>query len=765
MPTTMRIPMASLAFFMVMETLLVSVVHSVSISSGTDAYIVHMDAAAMPKVFTGTHHWHEAILASESLVEPQMASAGSRLLYSYNQVVNGFSASLSKAQLEQIRKSPGFLSAYQDKVLTIDTTHTFEFLGLNAESGMWPNSDYGEGIIIGVIDTGIWPESRSFGDDGMSDVPTRWKGECQDNPDFSASMCNRKLIGARFFNRGLLAQYPSLSDTIINSTRDYDGHGTHTSSIAAGNCVMNASYFGYASGRACGVAPRARLAAYKVFWDGIGFSSDLLAAFDQAISDGVDIISVSMSLRSASLYEDPIAIASFTAMEKGIFVSASAGNQGPMSKSVRNVAPWLLTVGATNIDRKFLATAILGNGVEVLAESLYFGNASLNSLPLHHSSDSEACNSVEVLNNIGYKVVICKCLSEAINTQLFVISNSKVAGALFLTSYPVQLLTNRYVTPAAILNPNDSSLVHDYVSSSDSPIVSLRFGKTVTGTKPAPSVASYSSRGPSPTTPMILKPDLVAPGTLVLASWPMNSSVVTVHEQPLFSEFNLMSGTSMACPHASGVAALLKATHPDWSGAAIRSAMMTTADVLDNTESPIASIIRDAQPATPLDMGSGQLSPNKAMDPGLVYDISPQDYVKFLCGLNYTKEQMQTITGKSLNNDTCSEANLDLNYPSFIATFKFSEPSHMKKFSRTLTNVGDGNATYTAKLTSLDGFKVTVIPQTLVFKEKKSKASFTLSIEVRNPKFSMGLAVSSLSWVDDRGKYKVTNPIVVMLLA
>ncbi|CAN6439160.1 unnamed protein product [Victoria cruziana] len=760
----MRMAMAGFACFVLMESLLVSVVHSVPVSSRTGAYIVHMDAAAMPKVFTGCHYWYEAMLSSESLLEPPMASVGSRLLYSYKQVASGFSASLSKAQLEQIKKFPGFLSAYRDKVLTVDTTHTSEFLGLNAETGIWPDSGYGEDVIIGVIDTGVWPESRSFADDGMTDVPTRWKGECQDGPDFAASMCNRKLIGARFFNRGFLSQYPGLSDTIINSTRDYDGHGTHTSSIAAGNYVMNASYFGYARGRASGVAPRARLAAYKVFWDGIGFSSDLLAAFDQAISDGVDIISISMSLQSASLYEDSIAIASFAAMEKGIFVSASAGNQGPKPKSVRNVAPWLLTVGATNIDRKFLATASLGNGVEISGESLYFGNASLNSVPLYHSNETETCNSVEVLNNIGYKVVICRCISATMNIQLFVVSNSNVAGALFLTSYPVQLTTNRYMTPAAILSPKDSSLVHDYVSGSNSPTVSLHFGETVTGTKPAPSVASYSSRGPSPTTPMILKPDLVAPGTLVLASWPMNSSVATVREQPLFSEFNLMSGTSMACPHASGVAALLKATRPDWSAAAIRSAMMTTADVLDNTDSPIASSIRDAQAAAPLDMGSGQLNPNKAMHPGLVYDISRPDYVKFLCGLNYTKEQMQTITGKSLTDDACSNSNLDLNYPSFIASFNFSEPGRAKKFRRTLTNVEDGGATYTAKLTPLDGFKVTVAPQALVLKEKNSKASFTLSVEARSPQTSKGLAVSSLTWVDDRGKYKVTSPIVIMQL-
>ncbi|XP_058208078.1 subtilisin-like protease SBT3 [Rhododendron vialii] len=209
------------------------------------------------------------------------------ILYTYDNAVHGFSAVLSKDEMETVKKSPGFLSAYGDKQVTVDTTHTFEFLLLNPVTGFWPASDYRKDVIIGVIDSGVWPESKSYHDEGMTMVPSKWKGTCVAGQEFNLSLCNLKLIGARYFNKGMIATNPNITIS-MNSARDTRGHRSHTSSIAAGNYIVEASYFGYATRTARGIAPKARLAIYKVTWDEGQYASDVIAGIDAAVSDGVD---------------------------------------------------------------------------------------------------------------------------------------------------------------------------------------------------------------------------------------------------------------------------------------------------------------------------------------------------------------------------------------------------------------------------------------------------------------------------------------------
>lgn len=717
-----------------------------------------MDLSAMPKAFSSHHSWYLSTLASIS-DSSKLVSATNKnsLVYVYTNAIHGFSASLSPSELEVIKNTPGYLASTRDMAVKIDTTHTSQFLGLNSNSGAWPKSDYGRNIIIGVVDTGIWPESKSYNDNGMTDVPSRWKGECESGTQFNSSLCNKKLIGARYFNKGLIASDPNVT-IAMNSARDTEGHGTHTSSTAAGSRVESASYFGYAPGAATGMAPKAHVAMYKALWDEGTMSSDILAAIDQAIEDGVDVISLSLGLDGRPLYDDPVAIAAFAAMEKGIFVSTSAGNEGPDGQTLHNGTPWVLTVAAGTADREFLGTLTLGNGVSVTGLSLYPGNSS--------SSDSSivflnTCLEDKKLKKNAYKIVVCYDANGSISDQVYNISKSNVSGGVFITNTTDLESYLQSEFPAIFLNFQDGAKVMEYLKNSPSPKARLRFQVTHLGAKPAPKVADYSSRGPSQSCPFILKPDLMAPGSLILASWPQKLSATAIKSGELFSNFNILSGTSMACPHAAGVAALLKEARPNWSPAAIRSAMMTTADVLDNTQGPIRDIGRNNNAASPLAMGAGHINPNKALDPGLIYDVTPEDYINLLCGLDFTSKQIKAITRSS--SYSCSNPSLDLNYPSFIGYFNYnnskSDPKRIQEFNRTVTNVGDGKSTYTAKLTPMNDYKVSVAPEKLVFKEKYEKQSYKLRIE--GPLLVDNYLVhGSLSWVETSGKYVVKSPIV-----
>nr|XP_043637397.1 subtilisin-like protease SBT3 [Erigeron canadensis] len=743
---------------------------SLIVLTNAETYIVHMDLSAMPKLFSSHHNWFSATLNSISTTtttttDNSLATTSSKLVYTYTNAINGFTAVLSPSELEILKKSPGYLSSMKDTKIELDTTHSAQFLGLNPNSGAWPVSSFGEDVIVGVVDTGVWPESGSFNDHGMTRVPARWKGECQAGYMFNSSLCNKKLIGARYFNKGLLAKYPNLTIS-MNSARDTDGHGTHTSSTAAGSYVKHASYFGYGTGIAMGMAPRARVAVYKAIFDEGALVSDILAAIDQAIADGVDVISLSLGADGIPLHQDPIAKATFAAIEKGIFVSTSAGNSGPYLGSLHNGTPWVLTVAASTIDREFTGLLTLGNGVSVSGLSLYPGNLNSTKAPVVYVG---ACEKHLDPKKVDQKIVVCLDSNDTLGEQFRNVRSSKVLGAIFITDNTDLEFFIQSTYPALFLTPQSGQIVIDYVQKikTQPAKVHIKFQGTRVGAKPAPRVSSYSSRGPSYSVPVVLKPDLTAPGSLILAAWPDKVSAASIKtgsstepEQLLFSKFNLLSGTSMSCPHASGVAALVKAAHPDWTPAAIRSAMMTTSDILDNTFQPIQDIGDDNKPATPFAMGSGHVAPNKALNPGLIYDLKSQDYVDLLCGLNYTKVQIQTITRSSSNN--CSNPSLDLNYPSFIAYFNGNDKSSSKviqEFKRTVTYVGTGSSTFTAKLTPVGQLRVSVSPETLSFKSKNEKKSYTIRIEGSNT-MKDEIVFGFLSWIDSKGKFVVRSPIV-----
>ncbi|XP_060217392.1 subtilisin-like protease SBT3 [Lycium barbarum] len=727
-------------------------------------YIVHLDKSLMPNVFPDHHHWHTSTIDSIKAVVPSSVDrfhSAPKLVYSYDNVFHGFSAVLSKDELAALKKLPGFISAYKDRTVEPQTSHTSDFLKLNPSSGLWPASGLGQDVIIGVLDSGIWPESASFQDDGMPEIPKRWKGICKPGTQFNTSTCNRKLIGANYFNKGILANDPTVNIS-MNSARDTDGHGTHVASIAAGNFAKGVSHFGYAPGTARGVAPRARLAVYKFSFNEGTFTSDLIAAMDQAVADGVDMISISYGFRFIPLYEDSISIASFGAMMKGILVSASAGNRGPGIGSLNNGSPWILCVASGHTDRTFAGTLTLGNGLKIRGWSLFPARGLVKDSTVIYNKTLSDCSSEELLSQVEgpeRTIIICDDNGD-FSDQMRIVTRARLNAAIFISQDPGVFRSATFPNPGVVINKKEGKQVINYVKNSVAPTASITFQETYLDVKPAPVVAASSARGPSRSYLGISKPDILAPGVLILAAYPPNVLATTIGANiELSSDYILESGTSMAAPHAAGIAAMLKAAHPDWSPSAIRSAMMTTADHLDNTRKPIKDS-DDNNAATPLDMGAGHVDPNRALDPGLVYDATPQDYVNLLCSLNFTEEQFKTIARSSANHN-CSNPSADLNYPSFIALYSLEGNFTLleQKFRRTVTNVGQGAATYKAKLKAPKNSTISVSPQTLVFKNKNEKQSYTLTIRYIGDE-GQSRNVGSITWVEENGNHSVRSPIV-----
>ncbi|RAL43845.1 hypothetical protein DM860_014346 [Cuscuta australis] len=735
-----------------------------------ETFIVHVAKSEKPGVFSTHEDWFSSIVRRLS----PLTRRRSELLYTYGRAVHGFSARLTRFQASELQNVPGVISVLPDQVRRVHTTHTPQFLGLSQSFGIWPNAEYADDVIVGVLDTGIWPERPSFSDEGLSSVPSGWKGKCEVGRDFPAGSCNRKIIGARTFYRGYEAALgrPMDESEESKSPRDTEGHGTHTASTVAGSVVANASLFEYARGEARGMAVKARIAAYKICWSSGCYDSDILAAMDQAVEDGVHVISLSVgSSGYASPYDrDSIAIGAFGAGAHGVLVSCSAGNSGPSPSTAVNIAPWILTVGASTIDREFPADVILGDGRIFSGVSLYSGESLGESkLPVVYGGDcgSKYCYSGELnTSKVTGKIVLCDRGGNARIAKGGAVKDAGGAGMILanLADSGEELVADAHLIPASMVGVTAGDEIRTYVRSDPSPTATISSRGTVIGTSPpAPRVAAFSSRGPNHVTPEILKPDVIAPGVNILAGWTGAVGPADLDIDRRRVEFNIISGTSMSCPHASGLAALLRKAHPEWTPSAIKSALMTTTYNLDNSGSNFTDLATGKE-SNPFVHGSGHVDPNRALNPGLVYDLAVSDYVDFLCSIGYDNKRISVFVKGNTSVD-CSTRDLgtpgSLNYPSFSVIFRGNKSE--VKYKRSLTNVGsEKDVVYAVKVNAPPGVEVSVSPTKLAFDEEHNTLSYEITFKSSvgfngvKPSSSFG----SIEWAD--AAHRVRSPIAVV---
>ncbi|QCE16708.1 Peptidase S8 [Vigna unguiculata] len=730
-----------------------------------DVYIVYMGAA---KDSPRDDH---AYLLNSVLERNQNA-----LVRNYRHGFSGFAARLTKEEANSIAHRPGVISVFRDPILKLHTTRSWGFLkdqsplpkthGPNRTSNSAPSSD----VVIGILDSGIWPESASFSDKGMGPVPSRWKGTCMNSYNFNSSNCNRKIIGARYYRD------PN-GDKEFETPRDIDGHGTHVAAIAVGVTVPGVSYYGVAAGTARGGSPESRLAIYQVCFKYECPGSAILAAFDDCIHDGVDVISVSIGgipgLRS-DLKHDPIAIGSFHAVERGILVAASAGNSGPTLNTVVNDAPWVFSVAASSIDRDFKSNLVFGDSKVIKGEALNFSPLSnLPKYPLVYGESAKAKNARSAdarqcfpgafaKRLVKGKIVICDGEDHSYRTSLKVQAVGEVSGVgVIHVSDPVGGAEREDFGdfPVTEISSKDAHIIFQYVNSTSNPVATILPTVSTLDFKPAPIIPSFSGRGPSDFSKNILKPDIAAPGVNIVAAWIGNrTGGVPKHKKP--SQFNILSGTSMACPHVSALAANIKSQNPTWSASAIKSAIMTTATQKNNLKGPIRT--ETGSTATPYDYGAGQMTLYEPFHPGLVYETNTVDYLNYLCYIGYNTTVVKIISRFVPNNFSCPKDSSsyhisNINYPSIAISDL--QGKKVVEVTRTVTNIGEENETiYSPVIDAPSGIKVNLIPNKLQFTKNSRKLSYRVIFSFTST-MSMDQLFGSITW--SNGKYAVRSPFVL----
>ncbi len=706
----------------------------------------------------------DALDASHDQVLREVGASTKTKVQDFTNAVNGFSAILSHEAAERLAGNPKVALVIPDVLRTTsskgsgsggggswwdsnDDASTASYLGISGRNGLWSKGINGTGVTVGVIDSGIWPEQPMFADDGTlaphTPLDTSDRSACEFGsavPGDVPFTCNNKLVGARSF----LDTYGALTGFgpgEYGTARDDEGHGTHTASTAAGNANVRATIFGRYVGTTSGIAPKAQIIAYKALGALGGYTSDIMAAIDQAIADGVDVINYSVGGGPSLIGGD--AIEYLFAADAGIWVATSAGNDGPGASTIGGPAdvPWVTAVGANTQKRFYEGSIRLDNGQTFKGSSITRGTNKIGIIDAG-TAGSELCIPGDLdPSKVAGKIVLCRRGGNGRIDKSLAVSEAGGAGmVLYNNSNDDNLFSDNFFVPTVMVDNSVGLKVKSYIAKARTPKASLVTGNISTW-QPAPSMTIFSSRGPNPTAESIIKPDITAPGLQILAG---NTPMPSGDTQPSGQLFQAIAGTSMSSPQVAGIYALLRQVHPDWSSAAAKSALMTTANtkVVDNN--------RKTQ-AGPFAMGAGEAAPGKPgqkntpFDPGIVYDAGTFDYLGFGCD---TEPLLLAFVGFDPVQACAQLADLgvptravDLNYPSIGV----SQLAGSETIVRTITSVASKKITLKAEVKAPKGYKVTVSPSTITLQPGAS-ATFTMSI-VNNGKGTPGeWRDGSLTW-------------------
>jgi subtilisin family serine protease len=701
----------------------------------------------------------------------QAAGVGDDLVgYRYRTTLAGFSARLTAQEAERLRQLPVVAAVTSDRIrsygprlqneeeapaeaapattaslVTAATpgvspaaTSPEEDLGrqpadyLGLPEGLWARlggpDNAGEGIVVGVIDSGIYPEHPSFADtpiapDGTRNYigpaygapPPTWKGTCEEGENFPATSCNNKLIGARYFNDGF---GDKVAEEDFLSPRDADGHGTGVASIAAGNYGVDPQFLGNDMGLGVisGIAPRARVAAYKAVWivpafeGSVGSDSDLAAAIDAAVADGVDVINMSVGVlidtlgpfSNPSILMDPIALGFLRAFDAGVVAVNSAGNVPEMAIDHPAIAPWVIGAGASGLGTTFGTTVTVSAGPDgpTITAAGITATPGVPDLPVITGTAAAAPGADPALAErcardtldpalVQGKVVLCRPQGGAVLTSRNLWELGAAGGLFYTNTRTFRYNPEEYWLPTVILQPADGIAIRDLLASAPDATASFPDG-TVTPTTGGDILLRFSSRGPAFIYPSILKPDLIAPGAGIIAAHTPDVPVGGFSVEPP-GLFRPLFGTSFSSPVTAGVAALLLDLNPGLGPSEVMSALMTTAN---------PAVLHDANgvpsaPTTPLEIGAGRIDPNRAADPGLVLSETTSRFETFLLTQVPTRDPAQPTVDAS-----------DLNRPSIA----FDPLIGPRSTDRTFTSVDPQPAGWRASFTGLAGIEATVEP-------------------------------------------------------
>ncbi|WP_232317963.1 S8 family serine peptidase [Neomicrococcus aestuarii] len=701
------------------------------------------------------------------------SSQGVKIQKDYTVAINGFAAKLTAAQATELSKQKNVLTVAEDKQFAPDYSST-DFLGLSGKNGGWATqyggtANAGKGTVVGVIDSGYRPDNAFLKGNPVKPLSgkatvgqpyldkdgtiamlkadgTTFKGECQVGEDFDGSACNDKVLSARYFADAFVGSIPEdeRAPEEVISPVDVGSHGTHTASTAAGNYGVDLESAGRDFGKGSGIAPAAKLSVYKICWEdtdpdtGGCYTSASVAAIEQSILDGVDVLNYSISGNNNSIV-DPVAIAFKNAAAAGIFVSASAGNSGPTPTTVNHASPWLTTVAASTFSNELMGTVELSDGTKYRGVSVM--SSEVQDKPLVLSADAvaagqEAADAALCLPNsldpakVTGKIVICDRGVNARAEKSVVVADAGGVGMVLVNISTGSEDSDVHAVPTVhISNPEIKTRVAANPSLTGSLIDHDTTGLPQT---PLPQIAGFSSRGQTLAEGSdLLKPDLAAPGVNVLAG--------VVPEAYNGDSTGFMSGTSMAAPHVAGYAALMFSKYPTWSPSAVKSAMMTTSyDVLNNDGSKNLDNF-----AT----GAGEADPNKMTNPGLVYENDVNDWDALING---------ELDAKNVN----------------LASYAVGSLVGDVTVTREVTALTKG--TYVASA-NVPGVDVKVSPSTLKFAKAGEKKSFTVTfknVSAATNKFTHG----SLSWNylgtgignsagKGKAQFSVNSPVSVRPLA